>query len=71
MFFITENVAPQFWSPVSSFCLWNYTVPAPFVLMPEAAMDKYHGLVLGHHYIGTARQIISMEPEAVPHAMQQ
>jgi hypothetical protein len=39
--------------------------------MPEAAMDKYHGLVLGHHYIGTAGQIFSMEPEAVPHAMQQ
>jgi hypothetical protein len=38
--------------------------------MPKAAVHEYHGLVLGEHNVGPARQIAAMKPEAVPHVME-
>ena len=45
--------------------LWRYVVPAVFVSVPEAAVDKYCGLVLAQYYVWGTGQALDVYTVAV------
>ena len=51
--------------------VWRGAGLASPVPVPEAAVDEYHGLVLRQHNIRPPRQLLSVKPEPIPHAVQQ
>jgi hypothetical protein len=58
----------QFRNPISSIGFWKVGKLA-VVLMPEAAMHEDELLPAREYQIGLSRQVIPMEPVAVPHTM--
>jgi hypothetical protein len=39
--------------------------------MPKTAVDENYGAVFWENYVGIARQVFAMQPEAVPGCMQE
>ncbi len=51
--------------PELAIALWRYIVPAAFVTVPKAAVDKYCGLVLAQDDVGGAGQAFDIYAIAV------
>lgn len=49
---------------------WRCAVLAVAMPVPEAAVDENHGLVLRQHDVRPSRQRLSVQPEPIPHPMQ-
>ena len=51
--------------PELAIALWRYVVPAAFVAVPEASVDKDDCLVLAQYYVGGAGQPAHVDSVAV------
>ena len=64
-FHVAPFVAFYLLLPVLAIALWRYVVPAVFVSVPEAAVDKYGGPVFAQDYVGGAGKPAHVYPVAV------
>lgn len=67
---VTVHIALKLRRPVLLVSLWTYSLNAPWMLMPEAPMNKDNRVVLRKDYIRTARKIPAVNPKAKPQAVQ-
>jgi hypothetical protein len=68
---ITFDVLPELGIPERAARPWSRGVAAAGMTVPETAMHEHHGLMPGQHDVGRARQVPSMQPEAVAQSMEQ
>ena len=71
IFSVTFDVATKLFIPEVSFCLWHIRELAPFMSVPEAAMDKDNGLVFRKHNVWLSRQVLPVKAEPVTHPVQE
>ena len=64
-FYVALFVAFYLLLPELAITLWRYIVPAAFVSVPEAAVDKYCGFVLAQDNVGCAGEPANVDPVAV------
>lgn len=64
-FYVAMFVAFYLLLPELAIALWRYIVPAAFVSVPEAAVDKYCGLVLAQDDVGCAWEPAHVDSVAV------
>ena len=69
IFFVAPPVAFQLRSPIFKACLWNARTTTAAMLMPEAPPHFNNAFPPREHEVRRARQLRSMEPIAVSHAM--
>lgn len=53
MLLIARRIAFQFCQPPFAPIRWSRAIPAPAMLMPEAAVNEDDGLVFGKNDVGT------------------
>jgi hypothetical protein len=68
---ITRGIAIEFCQPPLASVRRRGAVPTALVSMPEATMHENDGLAFFQNDVRAPRQILSMQPESIPHPMQQ
>lgn len=69
VFSVTLHIALKLFRPVLLVSFWTNSLNAPWMLMPEAPMNKNDRVVLWKDYIRTAGKTPAMNPKAQPQAV--